>query len=241
MVDVAQFGRAPGCGPGGRGFESHHPPHSYTIFSILNHKGPYMFWELLFGVLLILWGISYITESVFHIHIPVFGIVFGLFLLYLGVEVISGFSHWPKNGCTHCNASSKQANKSSECRVTTMSSSHITVDDNSLAHKEAPWEYKTIMGTSRLDLSELTPQALRAAGTTCTINSDTIFGSTEILLPKNVPVRIIAKSCCAHVVTPDDCAMVFGSHTYNSHKHEQPLLLIYSSTICGKTIIINAQ
>ncbi len=27
MVGVAQFGRAPGCGPGGRGFKSHHSPH----------------------------------------------------------------------------------------------------------------------------------------------------------------------------------------------------------------------
>ena len=27
MVDVAQLGRAPGCGPGRRGFKSRHPPH----------------------------------------------------------------------------------------------------------------------------------------------------------------------------------------------------------------------
>lgn len=27
MVDIAQLVRAPGCGPGGHGFESHYPPH----------------------------------------------------------------------------------------------------------------------------------------------------------------------------------------------------------------------
>ncbi len=27
MVGVAQLVRAPGCGPGGRGFEPHHSPH----------------------------------------------------------------------------------------------------------------------------------------------------------------------------------------------------------------------
>ena len=27
MVVVAQLVRAPGCGPGGRGFKSRHPPH----------------------------------------------------------------------------------------------------------------------------------------------------------------------------------------------------------------------
>lgn len=32
MVDVAQLVRAPGCGPGGRGFKPHHSPHNiHTI------------------------------------------------------------------------------------------------------------------------------------------------------------------------------------------------------------------
>ena len=31
MVDVAQLVRAPGCGPGGRGFESHLSPHVYNL------------------------------------------------------------------------------------------------------------------------------------------------------------------------------------------------------------------
>gem|GEM_PF-3175646 len=30
MVGVAQLVRAPGCGPGGRGFDSHHSPHFYS-------------------------------------------------------------------------------------------------------------------------------------------------------------------------------------------------------------------
>ena len=31
MVAVAQLVRVPGCGPGGRGFESHQPPHLKTL------------------------------------------------------------------------------------------------------------------------------------------------------------------------------------------------------------------
>ena len=34
MVDVAQLVRAPGCGPGGRGFESHLSPHFLLILSV---------------------------------------------------------------------------------------------------------------------------------------------------------------------------------------------------------------
>lgn len=31
MVGVAQKARASGCGPEGRGFKSHHPPHCFTV------------------------------------------------------------------------------------------------------------------------------------------------------------------------------------------------------------------
>lgn len=31
MVGVAQLVRAPGCGPGGRGFNPHHSPHLHTF------------------------------------------------------------------------------------------------------------------------------------------------------------------------------------------------------------------
>jgi hypothetical protein len=42
MVSVAQLVRAPGCGPGGRGFESLHSPHEFfspepsDLFSFIN-------------------------------------------------------------------------------------------------------------------------------------------------------------------------------------------------------------
>jgi hypothetical protein len=45
MVGVAQLVRAPGCGPGGRGFETPHSPHStfestivFRLFGLLKDK-----------------------------------------------------------------------------------------------------------------------------------------------------------------------------------------------------------
>ena len=35
MVGVAQLVRAPGCGPGGRGFKSHHSPKHYSGYSVV--------------------------------------------------------------------------------------------------------------------------------------------------------------------------------------------------------------
>ena len=41
MVSVAQLVRAPGCGPGGRGFDSHHPPHTQKAPS----RVPFCVWR----------------------------------------------------------------------------------------------------------------------------------------------------------------------------------------------------
>lgn len=45
MVGVAQLVRAPGCGPGGRGFETHHSPHftfkrtvEFRLFGLFEDK-----------------------------------------------------------------------------------------------------------------------------------------------------------------------------------------------------------
>ncbi len=39
MVDIAQLVRAPDCGSGGRGFESHYPPHEIPLFCLLTKEG----------------------------------------------------------------------------------------------------------------------------------------------------------------------------------------------------------
>ena len=43
MVDVVQLVRAPDCGSGGRGFESHHPPHFFPFFA---EKSPPAYWDI---------------------------------------------------------------------------------------------------------------------------------------------------------------------------------------------------
>ena len=40
VVGVAQSVRAPGCGPGGRGFNSHHPPLKFEVNRKGDGRGP---------------------------------------------------------------------------------------------------------------------------------------------------------------------------------------------------------
>ncbi len=196
-----------------------------------NSKGRPMCCGLLFGVLLILWGISQITGTLFNLHIPVFGIIFGLFLLYLGIQLITGFSYWPKSCCSQCTVESQ------ECQGSCMGTSYVSIDDTILNKQKSPLNYKTTMGKNFIDLTRLTPEAIRATGTQLTVNIDTFFGKTILKLNKNIPVRVIVKGGCAKITTPDKCTTVCGSHTFNNHGTEQPLMVIYSSTFFGKTTI----
>lgn len=196
----------------------------------LKCKGKRMLLGLIIGVLLILLGISQIAETLFNLHIPVFGIIFGLFLLYLGVQFITGFSFWPKSAYT-------ENIDSQNCHGTCTGSSQFSIDEATLNAQKSPLDYKTVMGKSLVDLTHLSAESIRATGTQLIVNVDTVFGQTVVKLNKDIPVRIIAKGGFAKVTTPDNSSMVFGTHTYNSHINEQPLMVIYTSTIFGKTKI----
>ena len=45
---------------------------------------------LFIGILIILLGLSIIINVIFHIHIPIFKILFGLFLIFIGLKIIFG-------------------------------------------------------------------------------------------------------------------------------------------------------
>jgi hypothetical protein len=187
-----------------------------------NHRRSRMCWGLIFGVLLVLWGISTIINVIFHLHIPVFGVVFGIFLLYLGFQFITGF---PRRSCWHCWSNNEQG----AC----MGNANIQFSDETIRAEGTSLEYKTLFGKSVIDLSTLTPEGLRAGTTPVVGTIDTVFGKTDLMLNKNIPTRIIAKSAFGKASFPDKTIITFGKHTYNSHLNEQPLIIIYSSTVFG--------
>jgi len=50
----------------------------------------FLFSGIFWGIVIVLFGISIIINVVFHVHIPLMRILFGLFLVFLGVQLISG-------------------------------------------------------------------------------------------------------------------------------------------------------
>ena len=54
---------------------------------------------LFWGSILILFGISVILKAMFHIHIPLFRLLFALILIYLGIRVLVGGA-WCRSHCS---------------------------------------------------------------------------------------------------------------------------------------------
>lgn len=193
-----------------------------------------MIWGLCLGTLLILLGLSHITKSVIGIRIPVFSVIFGLFLLYIGIELITGTSRTTEK----YKGNDKQSGKNCSSYMGTF---NIAIDPTSLKTHANNLDYSIFLGKIFVTLKMLNSDAIRITGAPLIIHVNTVMAKTHIDLHKEIPTRIIARSSCAKVSTPDNCSIVLGTHTYDTHVHEEPLVIIYVSTVLGKTKISFAQ
>jgi len=180
---------------------------------------------LIFGVLIVLWGISLILNVLFHISIPVFGILIGVFLVYLGINVMTG-GFKKRHHCSHSSCSS--------CS-TAMGKLEIKVDDDSLDNVHEQFCYRTVFGKATIDLRPMTEEKLKGLGEPLVVNIATVFGRTDVKLSRDIPVRIFVSGAFGNTLLPDSNSVVFGSHTYNSHGIDNPLMVIYISTVFGLT------
>jgi predicted membrane protein len=166
---------------------------------------------LLIGVLIILWGLGIIINVVFHVNIPIFKIFFGLFLVYIGLKMILGNSfpspvvHWHSKDAVF---------------------SHRTYQG---LHGDSN-EYNAVFGKAMVDLRgiELKEKVTR-------IKVTAVFGGAEVILDKNMPVRIKADTVFGGVQLPQNIAGAFGSAFYQSQDFDENknYLLIDASSVFG--------
>lgn len=128
-----------------------------------------MFW----GILFLAVGVLIILQQVLRIDLPILKILFGLFLVYLGVRVIFGSFGLQVSGF----------------RVEKLSTSTETVftDTTFKSHGEdgrLNREYSTAFGTSNLDLSNLKSEELAQA-----IEISNAFGVTKVKTAAGQQIR----------------------------------------------------
>jgi len=144
------------------------------------------------GVILILIGCSVIIKIIFKIEFPVFRILFALFLIYLGVKMLIGKDWFHHSININNDAVFKEQHFGS------------SINENQ--------EFNVVFGKGVVDLSDVDFKDDK----TLTVQVHTVFGGSEILLNREIPVRITLNSAFAGSVLPNGNTAVFGTSTFSS-------------------------
>lgn len=148
--------------------------------------GPALFW----GLLLIILGLSFIFRIVFNIDFPLFKIFIAFVFIFLGIRMLFG--------------SFDIVNfKAGENDV-------IFGERNFHSFKDRK-EYNVVFGKGVFDFRDFDLEGKRK-----NIKISTVFGSSVIKLPRDIPVRIKADAAFASADLPNGNSAVFGSSYYES-------------------------
>ncbi len=151
--------------------------------------GSALFW----GLLLIILGLSLVFRIVFNIDFPLIKIVIAFALIFLGIKMLFGSFM----GFSRVNVSGNDSDVIfGEKRYDKFSN-----------HKE----YNVIFGKGVYDFRDY--NLLQDAGR---IKISSVFGSTEIKLNKNTPVRVKVDAAFAGVHLPNGNSTAFGTSVYES-------------------------
>ncbi len=171
-----------------------------------------MFW----GVLIILVGVAVLVKSVFGIHLPIFKILFGLALIYCGIQVLLG------NFCLF-----------NKCKTGKKDPDHEAVFSHSTFKYQEKnkdgFKYTTVFGSSVLDLTTLSELPIRPLEITV------LFGKTKVLVRKNTPLLIESQTVFGQTELPENNVNSFGPLRYKNAFAEEATetLKISSYTVFG--------
>lgn len=145
---------------------------------------------LIWGVLLVLVGLAVIIRVIFNVNL--FGVLFALFLIFIGVRMLVGKPWMFKSHSDERNT---------------------MFDDRSVTEQPRDRsEYNVIFGRSVYDFRNVTfpdNEPIR-------IKVNTIFGNSIIRISRNTPVKIKSDAVFAGSTMPDGNTVAFGSIQYST-------------------------
>ena len=145
-----------------------------------------IFW----GAFLLLLGAVLIIKVVFNLDFPVGKVIIGIFLVVLGVKLLFGrFGHHSFRG-----------------------PSESTVFNERIYHNPDPdKEYSVVFAKGVYDFT-----GVDLSGGSYRTEISTIFGGSQIIIPREAPVRITADAVFSGAELPDGNTAVFGTTVYES-------------------------
>jgi predicted membrane protein len=153
-----------------------------------NHMkmGAGIFW----GAFLLLLGVALIIKVVFQIDFPVFKVLVGIFLVLLGIKVLFGRFIIPSRH---------------------FDPEETIFNERTYHNPDSGKEYTVLFGKGVYDFTDVD----LSKGSYHTKIS-TVFGGTQIIVPRELPVRITADAVFAGAELPDGSTAVFGSSVYEN-------------------------
>jgi hypothetical protein len=174
----------------------------------------FLFSGAFWGMVLVLLGLSIIIKVVFHVHLPIVRIVFGLIIIYFGVRLIAG-GFWPHRCC------------GGPDRVF-FTESKIT------AATFTGREHSVVFGKSVVDATGPLGEKNRD------FNVNTVFGQTDLRISSAVPTICRVNAAFSGAQFPDGNTIAFGDYTYKSKSYSEgvPCRTIKANVVFGGLRII---
>lgn len=161
------------------------------------------------GIFLISSGLFLVLKYYLNLNIPTGRVLIGLFLISLGLSVLIGGFGF------------SDSNK-------------LIFGIGKLESNSAEKDYNIVFGQGTLDLSDIPTGEMKKK-----IEINTVFATTELILPKDISVFINANAAFASTVFPDGSQLNFGDRVYQSKsdKKNDADLIIEMNTVFGRTEI----
>lgn len=164
-----------------------------------------VFW----GLLLVFIGLSIIVKVLFHIDIPVFRIVMGILLLYLGFHIIFGNS---------------SKNRERKISIEKHYRGNLTNSNSS--------EYNIVFSSGTIDLTDWQE---KAGGNYIEVN--VVFGSGVVLINPSMNLVIEANTVFGEAILPGNRVSFLGSKKLQLPTEGEEVIYLGLNTVFGSVIV----
>lgn len=167
--------------------------------------GSALFW----GLLLIILGLSFIFRIVFNIDFPLFKILIAFVFIFLGLRMLFG-----SFGVMNFNTGDKD----------------VIFGERIYSNFSDHDEYSVIFGKGVYDFREFNLDE-----TTKKIKINTVFGGSEIKIPRELPVKVSIDGAFSGADLPNGGSAIFGSTTWKSESYDssKPYLHLKIDVVFG--------
>lgn len=148
--------------------------------------GTGLFW----GAFLLILGIALIIKVVFNVDFPVFKVIVGIFLILLGIKILFGRFVAPSHN---------------------FDSEDTIFNEKVYDNPESGKEYTVLFGKGVYDFT-----GVDLSKGSFNTKVSTVFGGTQIIIPRDKPVKIKADAVFAGAELPEGNTAVFGTTVFES-------------------------